>query len=33
MARMNSVNPDAWLAWVLKRLTDHEINRAAELAP
>ncbi|SNT17372.1 transposase domain-containing protein, partial [Antarctobacter heliothermus] len=32
-ARMNSVNPEAWLTWVLERIADHKINRIGELAP
>lgn len=30
---MNNVDPEAWLAWVLQRLTDHKINRIDELMP
>lgn len=33
MARMNSVNTDTRLAWVLERLADHKINRIVKLAP
>lgn len=32
-ARMNGVNPEAWLTWVLERISDHKINRIDELAP
>ena len=32
-ARMNGVNPEAWLTWVLERIADHKINRIEELAP
>lgn len=32
-ARMNSVNPEAWLTWVLERIADQKINRIGELAP
>lgn len=32
-ARMNSVNPEAWLTWVLTHVADHKINRIEELAP
>lgn len=32
-ARMNSVDPEAWLTWVLTRIADHKINRIDELAP
>jgi len=31
-ARMNGVNPEAWLSWVLERIADHKINRIGELA-
>jgi hypothetical protein len=30
-AKMNKVNPEAWLAWVLKRIQDHHANRIAKL--
>lgn len=32
-AKMNNVDPEAWLTWVLKRLPDHKINRIDELMP
>lgn len=32
-ARMNSVDPEAWLRWVLARIADHKINRIDELLP
>ena len=32
-ARMNGVNPEAWLTWVLERISDHKINRIDERAP
>ncbi len=32
-ARMNGVNPEAWLTWVLERIADHKINRIDELVP
>ena len=32
-AKMNKVNPKAWLAWVLERIQDHPANRIAELLP
>ena len=32
-AKMNSVDPQAWLTWVLERLPDHKINRIEELMP
>lgn len=32
-ARMNGVNPEAWLTWVLTNIADHKINRIDELAP
>ena len=31
--KMNDVDPEAWLAWVLERLPDHKINRTDELTP
>ncbi len=32
-AKMNGVDAEAWLAWVLERLPDHKINRIDELMP
>ena len=32
-AKMNEVNPEAWLAWVLERIQNHPVNRIAELRP
>jgi transposase len=32
-ARMNGVDPEAWLTWVLTHIADHKINRIDELAP
>ncbi len=32
-ARMNGVDPEAWLTWVLTHIADHKINRINELAP
>lgn len=32
-ARMNSVDPEAWLTWVLTHISDHKINRIDQLAP
>ncbi len=32
-AKMNGVDPEAWLTWVLQRLPDHKINRLDELMP
>ena len=32
-ARMNKVDPEAWLAWVLTHIADHKINRLDELTP
>lgn len=32
-ARLNGVNTEAWLAWVLERIADHKINRLDELTP
>jgi hypothetical protein len=32
-AKMNKVNPEAWLAWVLERIQDHPANRINDLMP
>lgn len=32
-AKMNGVDAEAWLTWVLERLPDHKINRIDELMP
>ena len=32
-AKMNKVNPEAWLAWVLERIQDHQANRINDLMP
>ncbi len=32
-AKMNDVDPEAWLTWVLERVADHKINRIDELMP
>ena len=32
-AKMNKVDPEAWLTSVLQRLPDHKINRIGELMP
>lgn len=32
-AKMNNVNPEAWLAWVLERIQDHPANRINDLMP
>ncbi len=32
-AKMNDVDPEAWLTRVLERLPDHKINRIDELMP
>ena len=32
-AKMNGLNPEAWLADVLDRIQDHKINRIDELLP
>jgi transposase len=32
-AKMNGVNPQAWLTWVLGRIADHKMNRLDELLP
>jgi transposase len=31
--KLNDVNPEAWLAWVLERIQDHPANRIHELMP
>lgn len=32
-AKLNDVEPQAWLTWVLDRIADHKINRIDELLP
>ena len=32
-AKMNKVNPEAFLAWVLERIQDHPANRMGDLMP
>ena len=32
-AKMNNLNPEAWLAWVLERIQDHPANRMHDLLP
>ena len=32
-ARLNDVDPEAWLADVIARIADHPINRVDELLP
>jgi transposase len=32
-AKMNGVDPQAWLSWVLGRIADHKINRLDQLMP
>lgn len=32
-AKMNGVDPQAWLSWVLARIADHKITRLDELLP
>ena len=32
-AKLNGVDPQAWLTWVLERVADHKINRLDELIP
>ena len=32
-AKLNGVNTQAWLKWVLERIADHNINRIDELLP
>jgi len=31
--KLNGVNPEAWLAWVLERIQEHPVNRIGELMP
>jgi len=31
--KLNRVNLEAWLAWVLERIQDHPANRIGELMP
>lgn len=30
-AKLNNVDPQAWLTWVLERIADHNFNRLDEL--
>lgn len=32
-AKLNNVDPQAWLTWVLDRIADHKINRIDQLMP
>jgi transposase len=32
-AKLNDVNTQAWLTWVLERIADHKINRIDDLLP
>jgi transposase len=32
-AKLNKVDPQAWLTWVLERIADHKINKLDELMP
>lgn len=32
-AKLNNVDPQAWLTWLLERIADHKINRIDELLP
>ncbi len=32
-AKLNNVDPQAWLTWVLGRIADHKINRIDDLMP
>jgi transposase len=31
--KLNRVNPEAWLAWVLERIQDYPVNRINQLLP
>lgn len=31
--KLNSVDPQAWLTWVLDKIDDHKINRINDLTP
>ena len=31
--KLNRVNPEAWLAWVLERIQDYPVNRINEILP
>ncbi len=31
--KLNGVNPEAWLAWVLERIQDHPVSHINELMP
>jgi len=31
--KLNGVNPEAWLAWVLERIQDYPVSRIGELLP
>lgn len=31
--KLNNVDPQAWLTWVLAQIADHKINRINELLP
>jgi len=32
-AKLNQIDPQAWLTWVLERIADHKITRIEELLP
>ena len=32
-AKLNGIDPQAWLAWVLAQIADHKITRLDELMP
>ena len=32
-AKLNNVDPQAWLTWVLSKIADHKINKLDELMP
>jgi hypothetical protein len=32
-ARMNNIDPEAWLSWVLARVADHKMTHLDDLMP
>ena len=32
-AKLNDIDPQAWLTWVLSKIADHKINKLDELMP